>query len=41
MLHPLRDTTFEGEPVKIPYRYKTMLAERYGEEALKKMHYNG
>ncbi|KFG80563.1 putative mannosylphosphorylation protein (Mnn4) [Metarhizium anisopliae] len=41
LLHPLRDTTFEGEPVKIPYRYKTMLAERYGEEALKKTHYNG
>ncbi|KAG8410601.1 mannosyltransferase [Metarhizium acridum] len=41
LLYPLRDTTFEGVPVKIPYRYKELLAERYGEGALENTHYNG
>lgn len=33
-LFPLRDTTFEGVPAKIPFRYKEMLASEYGQKAL-------
>ncbi|KAM5343588.1 hypothetical protein ACJ41O_012125 [Fusarium nematophilum] len=36
---PLRDTTFEGFPVKIPYRYQEMLASEYGERALASMEF--
>lgn len=31
---PLRDTTFEGFPAKIPFQYEEMLASEYGERAL-------
>ncbi|KAK6450519.1 hypothetical protein FP744_10006769 [Trichoderma asperellum] len=31
---PLRDTTFEGVPCKIPYRYQDMLQAEYGKNAL-------
>ncbi|KAK2595665.1 mannosyltransferase [Conoideocrella luteorostrata] len=36
-LYPLRDTTFEGVPAKIPFRYEEMLVERYGDIALRKI----
>ncbi|KAF7551653.1 hypothetical protein G7046_g7659 [Stylonectria norvegica] len=32
---PLRNTTFEGVPALIPFRYKEMLKSEYGERALK------
>jgi hypothetical protein len=31
---PLRDTTFEGVPCKIPYRYQDMLQAEYGKSSL-------
>ncbi|KAL1844951.1 hypothetical protein VTK73DRAFT_1449 [Phialemonium thermophilum] len=33
-LYPLRDTTFEGVPAKIPYKYKALLAAEYGLKSL-------
>ncbi|TQS31390.1 hypothetical protein Golomagni_08332, partial [Golovinomyces magnicellulatus] len=33
-LFPLQETTFEGAPAKIPYRYKDMLLSEYGGSAL-------
>ncbi|KAK4159153.1 mannosylphosphorylation protein [Cladorrhinum sp. PSN259] len=33
-LFPLRDTTFEGVPAKIPYRFRELLAAEYGVDAL-------
>ncbi|KAB5549681.1 mannosylphosphorylation protein [Coniochaeta sp. 2T2.1] len=33
-VYPLRRTTFEGVPAKIPYRYKDFLVSEYGEDAL-------
>ncbi|CAG9936581.1 unnamed protein product [Clonostachys rosea f. rosea IK726] len=39
-LYPLRDTTFEGVSVKIPYSYKEMLAAEYGEKALTNKFFN-
>ncbi|CAH0048253.1 unnamed protein product [Clonostachys solani] len=39
-LYPLRDTTFEGVPVKIPYSYKEMLAAEYGDKALTNKFFN-
>ncbi|KAK4034150.1 LicD family-domain-containing protein, partial [Parachaetomium inaequale] len=33
-LFPLRNTTFEGVPAKIPYRYQELLAMEYGAGAL-------
>ncbi|KAL1894677.1 mannosyltransferase [Sporothrix stenoceras] len=33
-LFPLRDTMFEGAPVKIPYRFRDILEAEYGENAL-------
>ncbi|KAH7155878.1 mannosylphosphorylation protein [Dactylonectria estremocensis] len=39
-LFPLRDTTFEGVPAKIPYRYKEMLEAEYGRKALTRTKYN-
>lgn len=38
-LYPLRDTTFEGVPVKIPFRYRDMLVSEYGEKALTQTKY--
>jgi hypothetical protein len=40
-LYPLLDTTFEGAPAKIPYRYKEMLASEYSELSLTKTHFEG
>ncbi|KFA72107.1 hypothetical protein S40288_02270 [Stachybotrys chartarum IBT 40288] len=37
---PLLDTTFEGTPAKIPYKYRDMLASEYGEKALKRTEYH-
>lgn len=39
-LFPLRDTIFEGVPVKIPYRYADLLEEEYGEQSLTLTDYN-
>ncbi|KAH8905884.1 mannosylphosphorylation protein [Coniochaeta sp. PMI_546] len=36
---PLRKTTFEGVPAKIPYRYKEFLVSEYGEDGLKNTKY--
>ncbi len=33
-LFPLRDTTFEGMPVKVPFAYTEIIKEEYGEMAL-------
>ena len=38
---PLRKTTFEGAPAKIPYRYKEFLISEYGEDALNNTDYHG
>ncbi|KAI9170800.1 mannosylphosphorylation protein [Paramyrothecium foliicola] len=39
-LFPLLDTTFEGVPAKIPFKYKDMLASEYGERALTNTKYH-
>lgn len=36
-LFPLRDSLFEGVPVKVPYNYARMLADEYGSKALTKL----
>lgn len=33
-LYPLRTTTFEGSPVKIPFKYKDILEAEYGAQGL-------
>ena len=33
-IFPLRDSTFEGYPVKVPYEYSNLLVEEYGVQAL-------
>ena len=33
-MFPLRDSYFEGMPVKIPYDYKRLLVEEYGEKSI-------
>lgn len=38
---PLRDTTFEGVPAKIPFRYQEMLESEYGKAALMNNEFNG
>ncbi|KAI5293971.1 hypothetical protein KEM55_006825, partial [Ascosphaera atra] len=38
-LFPLRDSYFEGLPVKIPYAYNKLLIEEYGEKALTETHF--
>ncbi|PNP50456.1 hypothetical protein THARTR1_08838 [Trichoderma harzianum] len=38
---PLRDTTFEGVPCKIPYRYEEMLQAEYGNRSLTNTEYHG
>ncbi|KAJ4156455.1 mannosyltransferase [Fusarium falciforme] len=37
---PLLDTTFEGLPAKIPYRYKEILASEYGKGSLSKTEFH-
>ncbi|KAI5305653.1 hypothetical protein KEM56_003747 [Ascosphaera pollenicola] len=38
-LFPLRDSYFEGIPVKIPYAYNKLLIDEYGEKALTETHF--
>ncbi|ROV99290.1 hypothetical protein VSDG_03942 [Cytospora chrysosperma] len=38
-LYPLRTTTFEGSPVKIPFKYKEILEAEYGTKGLVKTEY--
>ncbi|KAG8533741.1 uncharacterized protein KY384_001482 [Bacidia gigantensis] len=38
-LFPLRDSLFEGLPVKIPYNYAKLLRDEYGNSALTKTEY--
>lgn len=38
---PLRNTTFEGAPVMIPFKYKDMLESEYGKEALTNTKFEG
>jgi len=33
-IFPLRETTFEGVPAKVPYAYQELLVEEYGEDSL-------
>jgi LicD family len=33
-LYPMRESVFEGVPVKIPYKYGEILIEEYGQRAL-------
>ncbi|CEI41548.1 unnamed protein product [Fusarium venenatum] len=40
-IFPLLDTTFEGIPAKIPYRYEEMLTSEYGLAAVSKTEYYG
>lgn len=40
-MFPLRNTTFEGVPVMIPFKYQEMLESEYGEEALTKQKFKG
>ncbi|KAL9130275.1 MAG: hypothetical protein Q9217_001486 [Psora testacea] len=40
-LFPLRDSLFEGLPVKIPYNYAKLLSQEYGNAALTKTEYSG
>lgn len=39
-MFPLLDTTFEGLPAKIPYRYKEILASEYGKASLSKTEFH-
>ena len=38
-LFPLRDSLFEGKPVKIPYNYAELLEEEYGKNSLTNIHF--
>ena len=40
-LFPLRESLFEGQPVKIPYDYTKLLSEEYGKTALTRTEYHG
>ncbi|KAF1846317.1 uncharacterized protein K460DRAFT_386597 [Cucurbitaria berberidis CBS 394.84] len=40
-IFPLRRSTFESIPVRIPYAYESLLAEEYGLESLTDTWYNG
>jgi phosphorylcholine metabolism protein LicD len=40
-IYPLRETLFEGTKAKIPYNYKTILSEEYGQRSLILAQYNG
>jgi hypothetical protein len=39
-LYPLWDTTFEGVPAKVPYKYREFLIGEYGEDALRNPDFN-
>jgi LicD family len=40
-LYPLRETIFEGTKAKIPFNYKTILADEYSQRSLVQANYNG
>lgn len=40
-IFPLRDSVFEGSPVKVPYSYAELLEEEYGKEALTATEFEG
>lgn len=40
-MFPLRDSQFEGKPVKIPYNYAWLLEEEYGRASLTNTVYEG
>lgn len=40
-LYPLRTTTFEGSPAKIPFMYKEMLESEYGSRSLVNTEFEG
>ncbi|KKY25785.1 putative mannosylphosphorylation protein [Diplodia seriata] len=40
-IFPLRDSTFENMPVKIPYAYTALLQEEYGSKSLTNTRYEG
>ncbi|KNG44045.1 mannosylphosphorylation protein [Stemphylium lycopersici] len=40
-IYPLRSSTFENVPVKVPYAYEELLLEEYGSDALTESWYNG
>lgn len=40
-IFPLRDSTFENMPVKIPYAYTALLQEEYGARSLSNTRYEG
>ena len=40
-LFPLRESTFEGLPVKVPYNYVKLLTDEYGKSALTKVRHYG
>ncbi|USP76236.1 hypothetical protein yc1106_03510 [Curvularia clavata] len=40
-IYPLRTSSLEGVPVKIPYAYEELLLEEYGPDALTESWYNG
>ena len=40
-LFPLRNSRFEGLPVKVPYNYVKLLTDEYGNSALTKNVFSG
>ena len=40
-IYPLRESVFEGTKAKVPFNYKTILAEEYGQRSLVLAHFNG
>ena len=40
-IYPLRESTFEGTKAKVPFNYKTILAEEYSPRSLILANYNG
>jgi hypothetical protein len=40
-LYPMRETTFEGVPAKVPYAYDKILIDEYQESSLIDTNYNG
>lgn len=40
-LYPMRETTFEGVPVRVPYAYDKLLVEEYQQKALTLTEYEG
>lgn len=40
-IYPLRETMFEGTKAKVPFNYKTILADEYGQQSLLTSNFNG